>query len=128
MPIGLYFPFKETDTGGIVRPTRTSIESTKSDLTAFLTLRRGQRPMHNDLFSPLYDFIFEPMDSILEKELIEAVDTKLKKYFPEIELIDIGLVLEEEINTLNVEIVYSIPFYGDKKDSINLQFDTSENL
>lgn len=122
MPIGLYFPFKETDTGGIFRPTRTSIESTKSDLIAFLTLRRGQRPMHNDLFSPLYDFIFEPIDSIFEKELIEAVDTKLKKFFPEIELIDIGIDADEENNTVNVEIVYSVPFYGDAKNSVKLQF------
>jgi len=126
MPIGLHFPFKETDTGGIIRPTRTSIESTKSDLIAFLTLRRGQRPMRNDLYSPLYDFIFEPFDAISEKEMIEAVDAKLKKYFSEIELIEIKLEFEEEANLLHVEVIYSIPFYGDAKDSIKLAFDKNE--
>lgn len=126
MPHGLYFPFKETDTGGIIRPTRTSIESTKSDLIAFLTLRRGQRPMRNDLYSPLYDFIFELFDAISEKEMMEAVDAKLKKYFSEIELQEIKLDFDEEANLLHVEVIYSMPFYGDAKDSINLTFDKSE--
>jgi phage baseplate assembly protein W len=126
MPIGLYFPFKETDNGGIIRPTNTTIESTKSNLIAFLTLRRGQRPMNNALYSPLYDFIFEPFDSISEKELIEAVDTKLTKYFPEIDLSEIKLDFEEEANLLHVEVVYSIPFYGDAKDSVKLAFDKNE--
>ena len=128
MPIGLYFPFKETDTGGIIRPTQTSRESTKSDLIAFLTLRRGQRPMRNDLYSPLYDFIFEQFDSIAEKELTEAVDIKLKKYFPEIELSEIVLNFTEETNLLEVEIIYSIPMFGEVKDSVKMEFDTNQKF
>lgn len=126
MPIGLYFPFKETDAGGIIRPTQTSRETTKSDLIAFLTLRRGQRPMHNDLYSPLYDFIFEQFDSIAEKELIEAVDAKLKKYFPEIELLDILMNFTEEEHLLEIEIVYSIPAFGEDEDRVKMQFDTNQ--
>ena len=123
MPIGLNFPFKETDVGGVIRPTYTSQDTTKSDLIAFLTLRRAQRPMHNDLYSPLYDFIFEQFDAIAEKELMEALDAKLKKYFPEIDLSDIILEFTEETNTLEVKIVYSIPELGEAKDSVNLQFE-----
>ncbi len=126
MAIGLYFPFKDTDIGGVIKPTQTTRESTKSNLIAFLTLRKGQRPMHNDLYSPLYDFIFEPLDAIAEKEIIEAVDAKLKKYFPEIELKDIVLTPNEEENALEVEIVYSIPSFGSLSDSVRMQFDTSQ--
>lgn len=126
MPIGLYFPFKETDTGGIIRATNTTMEATRSNLIAFLTLRRGQRPMHNAMYSPLYDYIFEPIDSISEKELIESVDEKLKKYFPEIELSEIKLDFEEEANLLHVEVIYSMPFYGDAKDNVKMIFDKNE--
>lgn len=128
MPIGLYFPFKETDAGGIIRPTQTTRESTKSNLIAFLTLRKGQRPMHNDLYSPLYDFIFEQFDAIAEKELTEAVDAKLKKYFPEIELIEIVLNFTEETNLLEVEIIYSIPSFGDMQDNVKMEFDTNSKF
>ncbi len=126
MPIGVRFPFQDADTGGIFRPTQTSRESTKSDLIAFLTLRKGQRPMHNDLYSPLYDFIFEPFDAISEKEMMEALDSKLKKYFPEIELEETQMTFFEETNTLNVNIVYSIPLFGGDKDSVNIEFDRNQ--
>lgn len=128
MPIGLYFPFKETDTGGIIRPTQTTRESTKSNLIAFLTLRKGQRPMHNDLYSPLYDFIFDQFDAIAENEITEAVDAKLKKYFPEIELIEIVMDFTEETNLLEVEIIYSIPALGDLKDNVKMNFDTNSKF
>ena len=84
--------------------------------------------MRNDLYSPLYDFIFEPFDSIAEKELMESVDSKLKRYFPEIELVEVKLDFEEATNFLHVEIIYSIPFYGDAKDSVKLEFDTNERF
>lgn len=83
--------------------------------------------MHNDLYSPLYDFIFEPFDAISEKEIIEAVDAKLKKYFPEIDLKDIILNFTEETYTLEVEIVYSIPSFGELSDSVKMEFDTRQN-
>lgn len=126
MPIGLQFPFKETDTGGVIRPTRTARESTKSDLIAFLTLKKGQRPMHNDLYSPLYDFIFEPLDSIAEKEIMEALDSKLKKYFPEIRLEETELTFHEETNVLDVKIIYSLVVFGGDRDSISLEFNTNQ--
>ena len=126
MPIGLHFPFKETDAGGIIRPTYSTRESTKSNLIAFLTLRKGQRPMHNGLYSPLYDFIFEPFDSIAEKELMEALEEKLKKYFPEITLVETQLTFEEHINLLNVKIVYSFPLFGGDRDSLELEFNRNE--
>lgn len=126
MPIGLSFPFKDADTGGIFRPTQTSRESTKSNLIAFLTLRKGQRPMHNDLYSPLYDFIFEPFDAISEKEMMEALDSKLKKYFPEIKLEETIMEFFEETNVLDIKIIYSIPLFGGDMDSVNIEFDRNQ--
>ncbi len=126
MPQGIQFPFKETDTGGIIRPTYSSPETTKSDLIAFLTLRRGQRPMHNDLYSPLYDFIFEQFDAIAEKELMDAMEEKLKKFFPEIKLNELVLNFTEETHVLEVKVIYSIPEMGNITDSINLEFMTNQ--
>jgi phage baseplate assembly protein W len=126
MPIGLSFPFKDTDTGGIIRPTFSTRESTKSNLIAFLTLKKGQRPMHNDLYSPLYDFIFEPFDTIAEKEMMEALDSKLKKYFPEIKLEETIMEFFEEENLLEVKIVYSIVAFGNERDTLSIEFDRNQ--
>jgi len=126
MPIGLNFPFKDTDTGGIIRPTFSTRESTKSNLIACLTLKKGQRPMRTDLYSPLYDFIFEPFDSISEKEMMEALDVKLKKYFPESEMEETIMNFFEETNVLEVKIVYSIIDFGGQKDTLTLEFDRNQ--
>ena len=53
--LGIQFPFKETYNGGIIKYTQTDVQAIKSNLTALLTLKRGQRPMNNSLYSPLYD-------------------------------------------------------------------------
>ena len=82
--------------------------------------------MHNDLYSPLYDFIFEPFDTIAEKEMMEALDSKLKKYFPEIKLEETNMEFFEEENLLEVKIVYSIVAFGNERDTLSIEFDRNQ--
>ena len=125
MSIGINFPFKETTVGGVIQPTETTLGSIQSNLIAFLTLRKGQRPMHNDLYSPLYDFIFEQWDAISENEMYDALDSKLKKFFPMIKLEEMQIKSEEDDNTINIKIIYSVPSLGNVTESLGLSFDTN---
>jgi phage baseplate assembly protein W len=126
--LGVKFPFEETDRGGIFRPNFTDQEATKSNLIAFLTLRRGQRPMNNALYSPLYDYLFENFDDIAETELYRELEEKIQRFFPEIELAEILIDFVEEENRLKVEIAYSIPQLGGVTDSVQLDFDTEDQI
>lgn len=128
MPIGLYFPFNETNIGGLFRPTQTTRESIQSDLIAFLTLRRGQRPMNNRLYSPLYDYIFEQFDSISENQLMEDLHHKLQEFFPMIELKGIDIKFVEETNLLQVKIIYIIPSLGQGENDVSLEFETNQQF
>ena len=67
--IGKAFPIKDTEEGGVFKGTKTTDGSLRSDLIALLTLRRGQRPMQSRMFSPIFDYIFEPLDEISQNEL-----------------------------------------------------------
>ena len=127
MYIGLNFPFQDTELGGIIKGSKTTLESIHSNLFAFFTLRKGQRPMHNDLYSPLYDFIFEQWDAISEEELAEAIEDKLQKFFPMVKLEELILDLEEDTNLLNVNISYSVPSMGGATRTVGLQFNTNNN-
>jgi len=106
--IGIVFPFTETYDGGIIGVVQTEIQKTKSNLTAFLILKRGQRPMNNSLYSPLYDYIMEVWDEMTETSLTDDLRQKIIEFFPEIEVNKINYNFEEEKNLLHITIYYTI--------------------
>lgn len=124
MTIGIRFPFKETNQGGIFMPTRINADAIRSNIIALLTLRRGQRPMDNNLYSPLYDFIFEQYDDVLEDEIKKATKKKLAEYIPEISVDQIPLAFDEATNVLEIKIVYRIVDLGIKDSAtVSIKFE-----
>jgi phage baseplate assembly protein W len=108
MAIGIKFPFQESFDGGVFRYTKTTPEKVRTNLIALLTLKRRQRPMHNDLYSPLWDYIFEPWDEISADRLKTALIEKLATFMPEIATEDILFSFDESTNVLTTKVVYSI--------------------
>jgi len=108
MAIGIKFPFSESFEGGIYRYTKTTPEKVRTNLIALLTLKRRQRPMHNSLYSPLYDYIFEPWDEISADKLKSDLLDKIITFIPEITTQDVIFSFDESTNVLTTKIVYSI--------------------
>lgn len=108
MAIGIKFPFQESFDGGVFRFTRTTPEKVRTNLISLLTSKRRQRPMHNNLFSPLWDFIFEPWDEISSEKLKTALLDKIADFIPEITTEDILFSFDESTSVLTTKIIYSI--------------------
>ncbi len=108
MAIGIRFPFQESFEGGVFRYTKTTPEQVRTNLISLLTLRRKQRPMRNNLFSPLYDVIFEPWDEITSESLRTAILEKLEMFMPEITVQDVVFTFDEDTHVLTTKVVYSI--------------------
>lgn len=108
MAIGLKFPFQESFEGGVFKFTRTTPEKVRTNLIALLTMKRQHRPMHNNLYSPLWDFIFEPWDEISSDKLKTALLEKIATFMPEITTQDIVFYFDEKTNTLTTKVIYSI--------------------
>lgn len=108
MAIGIKFPFEESFEGGVYRYTKTTPEKVRTNLIALLTLKRRQRPMNNALFSPLWDYIFEPWDEISADKLKTSLLDKIASYIPEITAEDILFDFNEETSVLTTKVVYSI--------------------
>ena len=106
--LGIKFPFKETYDGGIIGVTQTDVQKIKSNLLAFLVLKRGQRPMHNSLYSPIYDYIMEVWDEMTETSLSDDLRQKITEFFPEIAVSQINYIFEEEAHLLHITIYYTI--------------------
>ena len=64
--------------------------------------------MNNNLYSPLWDYIFEPWDEISADKLKTQLLEKIATYIPEVTTEDIVFSFDEETNTLTTKIIYSI--------------------
>lgn len=119
MPISIKFPFKETQEGGVFLSTKTTAEAIQTNLISLLTTKRRNRVMNNSLYSPLWDYIFEPWDDTSALRLKEELIEKIGDYIAEVSVSDILFNFNEKNNLLEVKIVYGIPSIG-IKDSINI--------
>lgn len=128
MLIGVRFPFQQWSQGGMYTATQTDADAIRSNLISLLTTKRGHRVMNNRLYSPLYDYIFEPWDITAQTELDKDLNDKIKEFIPEIQVHDIDYNFDEETNTLRVKIIYRIPELGGLQDdvSLNINFEDVE--
>ena len=70
-------------------------------------MRKGQRLMHNDFYSPLSDYIMDPWDEISEEELRDKLIEKIGKYIPEVSVEDIIFTFNEDTHLLETKIKYT---------------------
>lgn len=120
MPIGIRFPFQNSPQGGVYATTKTTAEAIRTNLLSLLTTKRGHRVMDNNLYSPLYDYLFEPFDEIAETELDKDLRDKIQEYIPSVKVDKIDLNFDETNYTLTTKIIYSIPTLGNLRDQVTL--------
>lgn len=127
MSIGIRFPFQESFEGGVFRYTKTTPEAIRTNLISLLTTKRKQRVMNNNLYSPLYDQIFEVWDEISEDKLKTELTSKINTYIPEITLEDLIFTFDEFNNVLTVKVVYGINAIGGTPDSVEIDVNVAQN-
>lgn len=128
MAIGIKFPFQESFDGGVFRFTRTTPEKVRTNLIALLTMKKKQRPMHNNLYSPLWDFIFEPWDEMSADKLKTALLNKIATFIPEINTEDILFSFDETTNVLTTKVVYSIIELAGANDFVEVDITIQQSV
>lgn len=122
--INIRFPFKETYDGGVFATTITSEAAYQADLISLLTTKRGQRVMRSNLYSPIYDYLMEPLDDITQQELRRDIDAKIKQYIPQLEVKRIKFNPDYANNLLGIKIIYIIKDYFSIEKTLELSFPT----
>jgi hypothetical protein len=120
MAIGVRFPFQETNEGGVFRYTKSSDEAIRTNLISLLTTKKQQRVMNNNLYSPLYEQIFEEWDEISQDILDEKLKAVISKYITEITVEDIKYTFDETTYTLTVKVIYSIDYLQGVQSSVEV--------
>jgi len=120
MSISIKFPFNETQEGGVFMTNKTTQEAIQTNLISLLTTKRRNRVMNNSLYSPLWDYIFEPWDDISSTKLRGELITKISEYISEIDVTDILFNFNEQENLLEVRVLYSIVDLGGISDDVSI--------
>ena len=122
MSISIKFPFRETQQGGVFMTNKTTQESIQTNLISLLTTKRRNRVMNNSLYSPLWDYIFEPWDDISESRLKNDLISKISEFIPSVEIVDIQFNFDDVENLLEVKLIYKIIDLGGVSDSVSVVF------
>jgi phage baseplate assembly protein W len=96
------------------------LEAIQTNLISLLTTKRRNRVMRSQLYSPLWDYIFELWDDISAAKLKGELIEKISVFIPEIEVSQILFNFIEGDNLLEVKVVYKARDLGDIEDEVNV--------
>lgn len=94
--INLKFPF-ETSFYEVFSSNNISQQAILDDLTALMTTPRGKL-MQPTCYSPVYDYLFQPLDSGTISSMETAIKNKVQEMIPEINITSIISTVNSGIN------------------------------
>lgn len=124
--INIRFPFEETMDGGVFEVNNTTERALRDDLVSLLTTKRRQRVMRNQLYSPIFDYLDEPLDDVLKQRLEGDIKKKVAEFIPQIEINKIKFTPKPDEHLLGIKIIFSISELFDTEQTVELNIPTND--
>jgi phage baseplate assembly protein W len=100
--INIKFPFQDSIKGFFLDTNLTTTDAIKSDILHVILTQKGQR-MYNPKFGTnLYQYLFEPNDSITLQSIKDEANASLKYCMPNIEITKLTVENNEKTVTLSI--------------------------
>ena len=93
---GIDYPFRDSAIGNYVQMTGTPEKEVRADLIHLLLTRKGSRYFLPDFGTRLYEFIFEPNDSISYSQIEDEIREGIRKYIPNLDVNSISIVSADD--------------------------------
>ena len=116
--IGVAFPFQDSENGDYFQLTKTPEAEIRSDLIHLLLTKKGSRYMLPEFGTNLYQYIFEPLDSITTGKIENDIHDAVEKYIPSLKVNKIIILKfgddgfdisgDTAIHTIKIKLDYSI--------------------
>jgi len=88
---GIDFPFRTSQFGKYLSLSQTADDEIRNNLVHLLLTRRGSRYYLPDFGSRLYEYIFEPMDSLTFDNIESEIRQSCEKYIPNLKISKISI-------------------------------------
>lgn len=125
--INFKLPFSESIEGGVFDVNKLTSQALTDDLLSLLTTRKGNRVMRSNIYSPIYDYINEPIDDITIDNLQRDISIKINEFLPQIEVFEIRITPFEDESLLQIKILFTVKNYFNVKQSLVLNFALENN-
>ena len=103
--VGVDIPFS---TPGIFKPNYTTKTATKNNLINYFLTNLGERPLNPTFGGGLRAFIFEQITTDNLDFLEERITQDLSIFFPNINIINLEILRQEDNNIITVQLSYNI--------------------
>ncbi|MDD4242731.1 MAG: GPW/gp25 family protein [Bacilli bacterium] len=87
---------------------KTNIEDIKQSVKNLLLTKIYERPFQPNLYSQLYDLLFEPFSPTIKFTLETVINNVLTSYEPRINVLSVGVNDRRENNALEISLSFEI--------------------
>ena len=117
--IGISLPFNGPS--GPFNKTYSTKDQIKSNLINLLLTNKGERLYNPDFGADLKTVLFEGITEDTSTILKNLINTNVSIWVPEVTITNVGVIKDEDHNTISVTIQYRINISG-TPDQITVQF------
>ena len=103
--VGVTLPF---DGPACFNSSYTTGEAVKANLIDYFLTNQGERPLNPTYGGGLRSFIFEQINSNTLDSLQEDIQSKISRYFPNVQVLDLEVFQDPDYNNITVSIKYNI--------------------
>ena len=93
---GIDFPFRDSLKGDYLGLTETPEREVRANLIHLLLTKKGSRYFLPDFGTRLYEYIFEPNDSVTFQMIEDEIRTTVKKFIPNLDITEIRIVQADQ--------------------------------
>ena len=117
--VGVDIPFSEK---GVFKPNYTTAAAVKNNLINYFLTNPGERPLNPTFGGGLRAFIFEQIVDDNLDFLKEVINENLANFFPNINIINLEILKNENNNNISISFNYNIINTG-ISDTLTIDFE-----
>ena len=100
-------PFQSTTKGGVFDWNQDTGQALTDDLLCLMTTKRGSRVMRSTYYSPIFDYLDEPIDDSTEEGLQSDIQSQVKIFLPQIDILKVTITEQPDQNLISIKIQFT---------------------
>lgn len=109
MSINITFPFENSENGGYVKMSETTLIAIRSDLLHLILTQKGERYYLPDFGTNLRKYLFDQNDNLVMSDIKHEINDALQKYLPKLRVDDVDVKQNEnDPRRADVRLFYTI--------------------
>jgi len=126
--VGIQFPIGRTPNSvdGYFNTTKTTIDSIKNNINLLLQTNIGERVFQPTMGMSLRQYLFEPLTDDITAQIENNIVDMFEKWMPFLEIQEITLTKLDDLNRINIKLIFNIKRTPDTLNTVQLTLSTND--